>query len=142
LELHETEFASAVVLAAHGRLDATSSPALELRLREMVAAGRTRIVLDLERVGFISSAGLRVLVVAGKLLAEHAGRMILAEVSFLASIGIRILVLGAKQQQRRGGSLVLLNPHPDAEKLLEMTGIIDLLPIMRDEVSAIAAVTA
>lgn len=81
MELHETEFASAVVLAARGRLDATNSPALELRLREMVAAGRTRIVLDLERVGYISSAGLRVLVVAGKLLSEHAGRMILAGLS-------------------------------------------------------------
>lgn len=66
----------------------------------------------------------------------------MSDVSFLASIGIRILVLGAKQQQRRGGSLVLLNPHPDAEKVLEMTGIIDLLPIMRDEASAVAAVTA
>ena len=66
----------------------------------------------------------------------------LSEVPFLASIGIRILVLGAKQQQRRGGTLVLLNPHPDAEKVLEMTGIIDILPIMRDEASAIAAVTA
>jgi anti-sigma B factor antagonist len=66
----------------------------------------------------------------------------MSEVQFLASIGIRILVLGAKQQQRRGGTLVLLNPHPDAEQVLETTGITDLLPILRDEASAIAAATA
>jgi anti-sigma B factor antagonist len=65
----------------------------------------------------------------------------MSEVSFLASIGIRILILGAKLQQRRGGSLVLLSPHPDAEKVLEMTGVTDLLPIMHDEASAVAAVT-
>lgn len=81
MELHETELSSAVVLAAQGRLDSTSSPALEQRLRDMVAAGRTRIVLDLERVGYISSAGLRVLIVAGKLLADHAGRMMLSGLS-------------------------------------------------------------
>jgi len=66
----------------------------------------------------------------------------MSEVSFLASIGIRILVIGAKQQQRRGGALVVLRPHPNAENVLETTGVIDLLPIMRDEASAVAAVTA
>jgi anti-anti-sigma factor len=66
----------------------------------------------------------------------------MSEVTFLASIGIRTLVLGAKTMQRRGGTLVLLSPVPDVEKVLEMTGITDLLPIVRDEAAAIAAVTA
>lgn len=66
----------------------------------------------------------------------------MSEVTFLASIGIRTLVLGRKQLQRRGGNLVLLNPHPDAEEVLEMTGVTDLLPILRDEALALAAVSA
>jgi anti-anti-sigma factor len=66
----------------------------------------------------------------------------MSEVTFLASIGIRVLVLGAKALQRRGGSLVLLSPTPDVEQVLEVTGITDLLPIMRDEAAAVAAVTA
>ena len=66
----------------------------------------------------------------------------LSDVTFLASIGIRVLVLGAKQLQRRGGNLVLLSPHPVAEKVLEMAGITDILIIVRDEASAVAAVTA
>jgi anti-anti-sigma factor len=81
LDLHETEISSVVVLAAQGRLDSSSSPVLERRLREMVDAGRTRIVLDLERVGYISSAGLRVFIVAGKLLTDRAGRLVLAGLS-------------------------------------------------------------
>ncbi len=66
----------------------------------------------------------------------------MSEVTFLASIGIRTLVLGAKAIRRRGGHLVLLNPLPDVENVLEMTGITDLLPIMRDETTAVAAVSA
>ena len=81
MDLHETEISSVVVLAAQGRLDSSSSPLLERRLREMVDAGRTRIVLDLERVGYISSAGLRVFIVVGKLLADRDGRLVLAGLS-------------------------------------------------------------
>lgn len=66
----------------------------------------------------------------------------MSQVTFLASIGIRVLVLGAKALQRRGGRLVLLSPQPDVEQVLEVTGITDLLPIVRDEASAVAAVTA
>lgn len=72
---------SVAVLAANGRLDSTTSPILERRLRDMVDAGRIRIVLDLERVGYISSAGLRVFIVAGKLLADRAGQLVLAGLS-------------------------------------------------------------
>jgi hypothetical protein len=66
LELHETELSSAAVLATEGRLDTTRSPMLEKRLRDMVTGGHTRIVRDPGRVG---SAGPRVRIVAGKLLA-------------------------------------------------------------------------
>jgi anti-anti-sigma factor len=65
----------------------------------------------------------------------------MSEVTFLASIGIRTLLLGAKTMQRRGGTLVLLKPLPDVEQVLEMTGVTDLLPIVRDEASAVAAVS-
>jgi anti-anti-sigma factor len=47
----------------------------------MVDADRIRIVLDLERVGYISSAGLRVLVIVGKLLSDRTGRLVLAGLS-------------------------------------------------------------
>jgi anti-sigma B factor antagonist len=66
----------------------------------------------------------------------------LAGVSFLASIGIRTLLLGAKAVQRRGGALVLLNPIDEVERALEVTGVIDLMPIYRDAGEALAAVTA
>jgi anti-anti-sigma factor len=111
LELHETEFGGAVVLAADGRLDTIGSPALERRLRDMVASGRTRIVLDLELVGYISSAGLRVLMLAGRLVADHAGRLVLA---------------GLSSENRR---------------LFDLAGFSDLFVLATDRAQAVAAFT-
>jgi anti-anti-sigma factor len=64
----------------------------------------------------------------------------MSAVTFIASIGIRTLVIGAKTVQRRGGRLLLLNPRPDVEQVLETIGVTDLLPIMRDEAEAMAAI--
>jgi anti-sigma B factor antagonist len=63
----------------------------------------------------------------------------ISAVTFIASIGVRILVLGAKTIQRRGGKLLLLGPRPEVEQVLQTIGVLDLLPIVRDEAEAIAA---
>jgi anti-sigma B factor antagonist len=64
----------------------------------------------------------------------------MSAVTFIASIGIRTLVIGAKTVQRRGGKLLLLSPQGDVEQVLETVGITDLLPIVRDEAEAMAAI--
>jgi anti-sigma B factor antagonist len=64
----------------------------------------------------------------------------LSAVTFIASIGIRTLVIGAKTVQRRGGKLLLLSPQADVEQVLETIGVTDLLPIMRNEAEAMAAI--
>jgi anti-anti-sigma factor len=53
----------------------------------------------------------------------------LAEVEFLTSIGIRLLVTTAKSVASRGGKLALLNPNENVRGVLEMTGIMDIIPI-------------
>jgi anti-sigma B factor antagonist len=75
--------------------------------------------------------------------AAGSNRNILVDMSgvtFVASIGIRTLVLGAKTVQRRGGRLLLINPQAEVEQVLEMTGVLDLLPVVRDEAQAMAAI--
>jgi len=47
----------------------------------------------------------------------------LSEVDFLASIGIRLLTLTAKSVASRGGKIVILNPIPEVQEVLEITGI-------------------
>ena len=53
----------------------------------------------------------------------------LSEVSFLASIGIRLLMLTAKSVNKRGGKMVIVNPIPDVQHVLEVTGIPAIIPI-------------
>jgi anti-sigma B factor antagonist len=60
-------------------------------------------------------------------------------VSFLASIGIRHLVSAAKTMTRRGGRLVLLNPSDMVSEVLTTSGLATLLPMVRSESEAIAA---
>ena len=52
----------------------------------------------------------------------------LSEVDFLASIGIRLLVVNAKSVAQRGGKMVLLNPIPDVNHVLDLAGIPEIIP--------------
>ena len=60
-------------------------------------------------------------------------------VDFIASIGIRHLVLAAKAVARGAGKLVLLNPTPLVTEVLVTAGLEPLLPIVRSEDEALAA---
>lgn len=60
----------------------------------------------------------------------------LSEVDFLASIGIRLLTLTAKSLTSRGGKMVLLNPNPDVQDVLEITGIPAIIPVYSNLESA------
>jgi anti-anti-sigma factor len=66
----------------------------------------------------------------------------LAEVEFLTSIGIRLLVTTAKSVASRGGKLVLLNPNENVKGVLEMTGIMDIIPIHNSLQEAVADLSA
>jgi anti-anti-sigma factor len=57
----------------------------------------------------------------------------MAGVSFISSIGIRHLVMAAKAAARRSGKLVLLAPNPVVTDALVHAGLEDLLPIVRSE---------
>ncbi len=63
-----------VELFISGRLDTTTAPQLESRVREC-AKGYKVLVLDLKDVEYISSAGLRIVLMAHKLMAGINGRL-------------------------------------------------------------------
>ncbi len=67
-----------LIVRPGGRLDSSSSPELERLLTEQLEAGCARLVLDFSRLEYISSAGLRVVLLAGKKLRASQGRMVLA----------------------------------------------------------------
>ena len=67
-----------LILRPVGRLDNSSSPELDRAVSDQVQAGVQRIVFDFSSMDYISSAGLRVVLLAGKRLRAAGGRMALA----------------------------------------------------------------
>lgn len=66
-----------LIVRPGGRLDSSSSPEFERLLTEQLDTGCTRLVLDFSRLEYISSAGMRVVLLAGKKLRASQGRLVL-----------------------------------------------------------------
>ena len=66
----------------------------------------------------------------------------LAKVSFLASLGLRTLMFSAKAVNMKGGKFVVCAPDENVEKVLRMSGIADVIPIFADYAAAEVAVSS
>ncbi len=63
------------VLAFEGRLDTGTSPDAQQQLTRLIEEGETKILVNLERLDYISSTGLRVLLVVAKQLKTIDGEL-------------------------------------------------------------------
>ncbi|MDR1110986.1 MAG: STAS domain-containing protein [Deltaproteobacteria bacterium] len=61
-----TEENNVSVMCVSGRMDATNSADFDKAAKELLSEGRQRILLNLGALEFISSAGLRVVLIMGK----------------------------------------------------------------------------
>jgi anti-anti-sigma factor len=77
MKIHEETQGGATVIAPHGRVDSSSAPELETHLLGGLGAGKTQLVVDFASVEYISSAGLRVLLMLAKKLQSTGGRLVL-----------------------------------------------------------------
>jgi anti-anti-sigma factor len=66
------------VVTLAGELDLGTSPGLARRLETLSGSGPRRIVIDLDRLAFIDSSGIHVLVTAARGLQAGGGRLALA----------------------------------------------------------------
>lgn len=69
------------IIEAHGRLDSTTAKAFGERLLSLVQEGRRSIVVDLQNIAYISSAGFRALLIANRATAENQGGLALCGVN-------------------------------------------------------------
>ena len=81
MDIVEEREGDVLVLVPVGRLDTTTSRDFEKRLLELVNAGNIHYVIDFARLEYVSSAGLRVLVMLGKRLPGLSGSLVLATLS-------------------------------------------------------------
>ncbi len=65
------------VLRPVGRLDSGTAPELVDLVLAVFKKGVRKVVFDLSRLDYISSAGLRVILMAGKMLRKDLGRVVL-----------------------------------------------------------------
>ena len=93
-----------------GRFDVNTSDAVEKFIREKIEKGCSQFVLNMENVSFISSAGLRVvIIIARELRNEHKG-------------DLHIAVL-----------------QPSVKRVFEISGVKNILKIFNDEQTATEA---
>lgn len=100
------------VIAPAGRIDTGTAPEAEAAIEAALAGGARRLLVDLSGVPYVSSMGLR------------------------------ILLLAAKRLQGPDERFGLSGLAPEVEKVMRLTGFSSILSIYPDRGSAIAALSA
>lgn len=95
------------VISLDGNLDAVTSPRLDDCLKEQLSQGHERLVLDFGKVGYISSAGLRVI---------------------LSTL---------KDARQKGGNVCLAAVQQGVYRVLEMSGLTSILTLCGDADEAV-----
>jgi anti-anti-sigma factor len=72
--------ANATVVTIIGRMDAVTAPEFEKVLKEQIAGGEARFVVDFKTLDYISSAGLRGILAIAKQLKGKGGLVCFANV--------------------------------------------------------------
>lgn len=81
MDVYEQRRADTLILQPAGRLDSTSSQQLQGELTRRISDGDKIIVLDFKELDYISSAGLRVLLLVGKDLTARDGKLSLCSLN-------------------------------------------------------------
>lgn len=94
LEITETESSSeCTVIGLEGRINGLSAPRLKHYLHDLVARGKTRLILDMKDVSFIDSSGLSALISGLKYTREAKGFLRIADLKEQAATVIKLMML-------------------------------------------------
>jgi stage II sporulation protein AA (anti-sigma F factor antagonist) len=77
MDIHQDRQGTVLIVAPVGRVDSTTSEALEQALTAALDTGERQLVVDFEGVCYISSAGLRVLLLVAKRVRADRGTLAL-----------------------------------------------------------------
>ncbi len=79
MEMVEQKDGEVLTLSLAGRLDGVTSKGVEERILGLIDGGARRMLLDLAGLEYVSSIGLRVLMLAAKRMKAAGGRLAVAE---------------------------------------------------------------
>ena len=77
MEISATLLDNVAAVAVKGRLDSSNADGLKERLSEIIHSGSSRLVIDLQDVIYISSAGFRTLLITARTVDKASGSMVL-----------------------------------------------------------------
>lgn len=104
-EIHD----DCMIIKLIGRIDHITAPHTEEKLKELLQQAGEKVILDLEGLNYISS------------------------------VGLRVLVMFANKIERINGRLVLCSPAPNISNLLKMTKFDEFFVILDTQKDAIHA---
>lgn len=114
LQIEQDRQGAVCILALSGRLDTETATDLELAVQDLLGAGERHFVIDLAHIGYVSSAGLRVLLATAKQL--DGGKDSLRLCCLNASVKQVFDVAGfAKLFSIYATRAAALDPHPQAK---------------------------
>ncbi len=79
IEVAEERDTGALALLPVGRLDSANARAFESIIMDHISNGEQHLIVDFSRLDFISSSGMRVLLIAAKKLNASEGKLVLCE---------------------------------------------------------------
>lgn len=107
MEMTVRDAGAITIVRFEGKLDGQSSPVAQTALREILGAGATRLLFDLTHLSFISSAGLRV------------------------------LMMTAKELRRRQGAVRACSANAVVKEAFDISGVAAIITLMSTEVEAL-----
>ncbi|HEY7232344.1 MAG TPA: STAS domain-containing protein [Pseudolabrys sp.] len=81
MDITEEHAGGITIVAVKGRIDSNTAKDFGDRLTGLIKSGRARLVVDLKHIIYISSAGFRALLVAGRSAEETNGALALCSLS-------------------------------------------------------------
>ena len=109
MNIEQRKEGEVAVVSLDGRLDGFTAPDLEQAVRAAVERGDTRVLLECGLMSYISSAGLRALLV------------------------------GARQCQQNGGKLAIAALQPACHSVMEASGFLTVIDCHDSSEAALAA---
>ncbi|MBC8160055.1 MAG: STAS domain-containing protein [Roseiflexaceae bacterium] len=115
MDITHTRYNRVDLLTLSGRLDAASAPQFKQQVDGLFDQGRYRLVLDLAKLEYIASPGLRVLIEARKRARD------------------------LKLTDLEGGDVRIVNLPPRIKEVFDLTGFTSLFEIFDDNTAAVGS---
>lgn len=109
IEVLEEREGDVLILTPVGRVDSSNARLFERMIEDRIDDGETHIVVDFTKLSFISSSGMRV------------------------------LLIGAKSIRANQGKFVLCSMRDSIREIFSISGFDTIIPVVKDRIAAIDA---